>query len=576
MMKTSAKFYFNYTALLIFFPGSVNLFAQQQISLSGKVLDVRTSEPLPGASIVITGTDRGVTAGIDGDFLITVSPGDELRVTYVGYKTVREKVGKGAYVEISMEEESYAVGEVVVLGYGTESRKANLSVAVSGRKITEDIKSRSATLIESMQGQIAGVVISNNGGDPLSSPTVTIRGMGSRNGDAPLYVVDGVSGAPFNAEDVVSVTVLKDAASAAIYGTNVGSGGVILITTEKAREGNPTVSARVNYGVQSAWRKPQVLNAEEYVRVRTDAAKLNDVALPGGIDPDIYPYGQVTRTNWIDEIFRTGSMQRYAVSVNGGSSRMKAYASAEYGKMEGTLLNTRSEEFGAGLNVDFRINDKISVTERVNFTYSNGQGGVNTSSHTGVTAAAMFYPPSATVYDTDENGNFIYDSAGNRLFGGTVPSWANGLGVAGTFGEIVNPVATLMRLKQNRPAQRIFSTTSLVVNPFAGLKFTSGFSTGSSNYRYEDFSVRVLETGKTNDQNSRTLSYSRTNDRLWENVLSYDRNFDKHLVSAMAGYSMKYNAFSTSILSDLPDFATDSIHSFDIHSSLIIKSNLRQ
>jgi TonB-linked SusC/RagA family outer membrane protein len=560
MMKTNAKFYIKRLILLLFFSTAGICLAQQPINLLGKIIDARTSEPLPGASVVIAGTDKGVSTGIDGIFSISVFPDDELQVTYLGYKTVREKVSQRTYIEILLEEESYAFEEVVVLGYGAETRKANLSVAASSKKITEDIKSRSGNLIESMQGQIAGVTISNNSGDPLSSPTVTIRGMGSRNGDSPLYVVDGVSGAPFNAEDVVSITVLKDAASAAIYGTNVGSGGVILITTKKAQEGKPVVSARVNYGVQSAWRRPQVLNAEEYVKVRTDAAKVDNVAVPSGIDPDIYPYGQITRTNWIDEIFRTGNMQRYAVTVNGGSSQLKAYASAEYGKVEGALLNTHSEEFGSKLNVDFKINDKISLTERVNFTYSNGQGGINTSSHTGVTASAMFYPPSATVYDMDENGNFIYDSNGNKQFGGTVPSWAKDLGVAGTFGEIVNPVATLMRLKQNRPTQRIFSTTSLVVNPFTGLKFISEFSTGSSNYRYEDFSVRVLEIGKTNDQNSRTLSYSRTNDRLWENVLSYDRNFNKHLISAMVGYSMKYNAYN-SLDVTLYDFSNEDEYS---------------
>lgn len=539
------KFYSIFLVLSALFIGGGQLSAQSQINLTGKVLDAKTTEPLPGASVFVTGTNRGVSAGIDGSFSILVSPNDELNISYMGYKTSREKINKRTHIEILLEEETHLFNEVVVLGYGAETRKANLSVAASNKKIGEDIKSRAGDIIESMQGQIAGVTISNNSGDPLSSPTVTIRGMGSRNGDSPLYVVDGVSGAPFNMEDVVSITVLKDAASAAIYGTNVGSGGVILITTQKAREGKMTVTARANYGVQSAWRKPQVLTAEEYVKIRTDAANIDGTAIPSGIDPNIYPYGQVTHTNWIDEIFRTGNLQRYAVTINGGSNQLKAYASAEYSKVEGTLLNTYSENFGSKLNVDFKINDRISLAERVNFTYSNGQGGINTSSHTGVTASAMFMPPSANVYDLDQDGNFIYDFNGDKKFGGTVPSWAKDLGVAGTFGEIVNPVATLMRLKQNRPNQRIFSTTSLVVNPLTELKFTSEFSISSNNYRYEDFSVKVLEIGKTNNQNSRSLSYSRTNDWLWENILAYDRNFNKHLISAMAGYSMKYNSYNS-------------------------------
>ena len=548
MMNKCMKLKFTVFIFLFFFLSGGYLFAQQQ-NLTGTVRDAQTSEPLPGVSVIITGTSRGVATGADGSFSLSVSADDELTFSYLGYKAVREKVNRRTSIDILMEEDFFLFDEIVVLGYGAEARKADLSVAASNRKIDEDVKSRSGNIIESLQGQIAGVTISNNGGDPLSSPTVTIRGMGSRNGgspdgESPLYVVDGVSGAPFNMEDVVSVTVLKDAASAAIYGTNVGSGGVILITTKKAQEGKVVVTFRANYGVQSAWRKPEALNAEEYVRVRTDAAKVDNVAIPSGIDPNIYPYGQVTHTHWIDEIFRTGKMQRYAVTVNGGSSQLKAYASAEYSKTEGTLLNTYSENFGSKINVDFKINDIVSLSERVNFTYSNGQGDLNTSSHTGVTASAMFMPPSATVYDMDQNGNYIYDSNGNKVFGGTVPAWARDLGVAGTFGEIVNPVATLMRLNESRPRQRVFSTTSLVVNPLSGLKFSSEFSVGANNYRYENFAVRVLEIGKTNDQNSRRLSYSRNNNWLWENVLSYDRTFNKHLISAMAGYSMKYNSYN--------------------------------
>jgi len=521
------------------------LTAQQQINLNGKVIDAQTAEPLPGANVMVVGTTKGDVTKSDGSFTISVLPNDELEISFIGYKTTREKVNNRATITILLEEDVFSYEEVVVLGYGAETRKANLSVAASNKKIGDDVKSRSGSIIRSLQGQIAGVTITNNGGDPLSSPTVTIRGMGSRDGDSPLYVVDGVQGAPFNAEDVVTVTVLKDAASAAIYGTNVGSGGVILITTRKATAGKIQVTFRANYGVQSAWRKPKMLNAEEYVKVRTDAARVDGTAVPSGIDPSIYPYGQVTRTNWIDEIFRTGQVQRYAVTINGGSEQLKAYASAEYNKTEGTLLNTYSQDFGAKLNLDFKITNWLSLTERVNFTYSNGQGGVFTSGHTGVTAAAMFMPPSATVYDKDRDGNIILDANGNKKFGGTVPTWARDLGVAGTFGEIVNPVATLMRLNQNRPNERIFSTTSLVLNPLPGLKVTSDFSISSNNYRYEDFSVRVLEIGKTNDQNSRNVNYARTNSWLWENVASYDRSFDKHLISAMVGYSMRYVGYNS-------------------------------
>lgn len=524
----------------------------QQIRVSGTVVDAKTADPIIGANVIQTGTTSGTITDIDGKYSLEVPADGELTVTYVGYHPMVVKVANRTEINFRLEEDAVLLGDIVVLGYGQESRKANLSVAVSNKEINESIKSRSTDIMGALQGQIAGVTISNNSGDPLSTPSVTIRGKGSRDGEAPLYVVDGVSGAPFNMEDVETITVLKDAASAAIYGTNVGSGGVILVTTKKAKAGKIAVSARASYGIQSAWRKPEVLTAEEYVKVRTDAAHVDGVSVPNGINPEIYPYGQVTRTNWIDEIFRTGQIQRYAVTLTGGSEALKAYASAEYNKTEGTLLNTYAENFGSKINLDFQITKWLSLSQKVNFTYTNGQGGTdelnknrqsgfNTSGHTGVTAAAMFMPPSATVYEMDQQGNYVLDAYGNRLFGGTVPLWAKDLGVAGTFGEVVNPVATLKRLNQNRPNQRLFSTTSLAITPLAGLRLSSEFSIGTRNNRYEDFSVRILEIGKTKDENARTLNYSRQNNWLWETVASFDRTFNKHQVSLMAGYSMSYN-----------------------------------
>lgn len=518
-----------------------NLLAQQ-VKVSGIVTDAKTSEPIIGATVTQIGSNNGIMTDIDGRYTIMVAGSGELKVSLLGYKTRSVSINGKTEINISLEEEDTKLNEVIVLGYGQEARKANLSVTISNIAIDQDVKSRTSSLIGSLQGQIAGVTIANNSGDPLSSPSVTIRGVGSRNGDTPLYVVDGVSGAPFNMEDVESVTVLKDAASAAIYGTNVGSGGVILITTKKAKAGKALITARANFGVQSAWRKPQVLTAEEYIKVRTDAANIDNVSIPNGINPDTYPYGQVTRTNWVDEIFRTGTVQRYTATINGGTEDMKAYGSVEYGRTQGTLINTYAENLGARLDVDFKVSKAVTFSQRVNFLYKNGQGGVNTSSHTGVTAAAMFMPPSATVYEMDQNGNYVLDSGGNKIFGGTVPTWAKDLGVAGTFGEVQNPVATLNRLNQSRPDQTLFATSRISVAPIAGLKLYSEFSPSSNNYHYEDFVAKVPEIGKTNSQNSRRVSYSKTFKWLWETVASYDQSFDKHLVSGMVGYSMSYRA----------------------------------
>lgn len=512
------------------------------IRVTGRILD-SSSQPLAGAMVLQSGTTNAAITNVNGNFALTVPSDGEIQVSYVGYKTAVENVAGRTNIELRLEQDAKTLQEVVVLGYGQAQKREDLSVAVSQKKIDEATKSRSTDIIGALQGQIAGVTITANGGDPLAKPTVTIRGMGSRDGNAPLYVVDGVAGAPFNGDDVETITVLKDAASAAIYGINVGSGGVILVTTKKAKQGAVSVSARLSSGFQSAWRKPEVLNAEEYVKVMSNAFKANGRDIPDAINPDKYAYGQKTRTNWIDEIFRTGLLQRYAVSLSGGTETVKAYASAEYGKTQGTLLNTWNENFGAKANIDFKITNWLSFSQRLSYKYTNGQGGVGTG-HTGVLAAAMFMPPSATVYDEDKNGNPIYDANGNRVFGGTVPSWAKELGVAGSFGEIQNPVATLKRLNQHRPNQSLYSTSGISIRPFDGFKVTSDLTASTDNNRYEDFKARVTEIGKTNDENTRTLSFSRNNSFLWESVASYDKTLGRHEISAMAGYSMKYNRYN--------------------------------
>jgi len=562
--------------LFVFLVCTAYVYAQE-ITISGNVQDARTREPIIGASVFNPGTNQGTITDYDGNYTLKVAPDSEIRISYVGYQTTSISVGTRTVIHVLLEESSTALNEVVVLGYGQESRKANLSVAATNKEINESVKSRATDIVGALQGQIAGVTISSNGGDPLKKPSVTIRGRGSRgkataenrgtrNEEEPLYVVDGISGAPFNMEDVESITVLKDAASAAIYGTNVGSGGVILITTKKTKAGKAAVTARANFGIQSAARKPEMLNAEEYVKVRTDAAHVSGVSIPSGINPELYSYGQTTRTNWIDEIFRTGFIQRYAVTVTGGSEELKAYASAEYSKSEGTLQNTFAENFGGKLNMDLKINRWLTLSERINYKYYNGQGDLNTSSHTGVIASAMFMPPSATVYETDQNGNYVLDSNGNRQFGGTVPLWAKDLGVAGTFGEVANPVAYLKRLNQYRPEQTLFSTTSLAFDIREGLKLRSDFSASTENKRYEEFTSRVTEIGKTNDENSRKLRYSRKNTWLWETVATFDRTFDKHLVSAMAGYSMSYEGFNELEVAAY-DFSDESTYSQHVVNS---------
>jgi TonB-linked SusC/RagA family outer membrane protein len=513
--------------------------AAQDVTVRGTVTDLNGT--LPGATIAVKGTTTATTSGIDGSYAITVpSSGAVLVFSFLGYATQEIPVGSRSVIDVTLAETAKAIDEVVVIGYGTQ-RKSDLSMAISTINVDQKLKSRASDISSVLQGQLPGVTIQMNGGDPFSGATYNIRGRGSRDGDDILWIVDGVPNAPYNFEDVESITVLKDAASAAIYGAQVGSGGVIVVTTKQAQAGKVKVDVNVSQGFKRAWQLPNVVTAEQYTQLWQDAknSSPNIVNIPNAYDRDLFPYGAVTRTNWLDEVFRTGQTQHYAVSLSGGSETIKTFASFQYDRNEGTLLNTYSESLGGKLNADFQVTKWLKFSERASLSYSNGQGDVSNSSHTGVLIGALLYPRSLTVYEYDKNGEPLYNADGSQKFGGSLPLWATDEGVSGGV-DFGNPVATLMRLRQNRPAANIFSTSTLEVKPLSALTLRSDFTIGLMPSRYEEFSPMVPETGKQNLANYREVNSTWRWRYLWETTATYAAAFGEHNLSAMAGYSMKY------------------------------------
>lgn len=528
-----------YSSLFLLFFVSLSVFAQD-ITVRGKVTDSQLSEPIVGATVLLEGTTIGQTTNLDGNFSISVPPNGILTFSFIGYKSKSIPINERRELNVTLEEDMFTTEEVVVVGYGGQKR-SSLSTSISTVKVGDEIKSQPTSLFSALQGQIPGVTISKNGGDPLSGLNIVIRGQGSRKGDPVLFVVDGVPGAPYNEQDVESVTVLKDAAAAAIYGANVGSGGVILITTKKAKEGKVVVTAKVQTGIQQAVNLPTVLTAEQYNKVRTDAFAADGRPAPLGCDPNLYAFGQTTRTDWVNEIFRTGSMQNYAISLSGGSDKLRGLASFEYNKVEGTLHNTYARNIGIISSLDFQLSKQVSFSQKLSYKYSDGQGGVSNGGHTGIIASAMFYPRSATVYEQDKEGNYVLDGNGNKTFGGTVPLWAKDLGVAGTFGEIQNPVASLHRMAQKRPSNSLYSTSTITIKPLEYFTIKSDFTANGYFNRNEEFNYRKPEIGKPDLNNSRRIDNSLGYGYLSETVFIYEQYLKNHHLSAMAGASFKYN-----------------------------------
>lgn len=541
-------------ALSLFSPAAVaaapgvsgtNVITQANVRVTGKVIDSK-GEPIIGATIREVGTKQAAVADIDGNFSITVKTGARLQVSSLGY-TSKSLTAQSGNMTITLDEDATTLGEVVAIGYGSQ-RKQDLSTSITSVDLDKGMKSRPSTLQSMLQGAMPGVMVQSNSGDPLATPSISIRGRGSRgtddnynSGDGVLYVVDGVPGAPYNIEDVESITVLKDAASAAIYGASVGSGGVIVITTKQAKEGKIRVSVNVSHSFKNATNLPTSLTSEQYNKVWADAVNTYGGSLPSRANPEIFPYGAVTRTDWMDEIFRTGSLDHYALSLSGGSENIKSFASVSLDKDKGVLLNTYARKLGAKANIDFKINKYISLKEQVTYQYTNGQGDVNTG-HEGVLANAIFYPRSATVYDYDKDGNALYDDYGNPLYHGTIPRWAAAEGISG-YGDLLNPVALLQRLDQKRPAHQLYSTTTLEVKPITPLTVQSRFTAGFESNEFDEFRKRVTEPGKTTNENYHNITHSNTNSWLWETTANYTQEFGKHIISAMAGFTMQYEKY---------------------------------
>lgn len=423
----------------------------------------------------------------------------------------------------SVKEKS--IDEVVVVGYGTQ-KKSKVSGAVSEASL-DKLGSRSLSGVgEVLQGKAPGVTVVNEGGDPNGTPRVNIRGLGGINGESPLYVIDGVvfNGTPsINPNDIQDISVLKDA-SAAIYGAR-SSGGVILITTKRGKKGTLTVDFDVKYGINQAWRLKKSLNAAEFQDVMhaafENAGKLS--SLPLAFNAEKYPDGRVTRTDWMNEIFRTGTLQEYNVNLSGGSEKSKFFVGMNHRNVEGILLNTQAKRYNFRVNSEHKVKDWLTIGENMYYNYSDGNTADTQSGYTGALIAAMYYPPNVPVYTP------------TGAYSGLPIS------VAGGYGDMINPVAYLNRISIRNP------THEILINPYAeitlakDLKFRSNFSQSFKLGNVKNFTYRVLEVGKIFDTNSLEYQSNNYSTALAEQLLTYKISLGKHNFDFLAGFTFQKN-----------------------------------
>jgi TonB-linked SusC/RagA family outer membrane protein len=381
---------------VMFLVGSL-VTAQQ--SVSGTVVDP-SGVPLPGVNVVIKGTNSGTSTDFDGNFSINASDTDVLIFSFVGFKDQEAAVGNNTSFSISLEEEASFLDEIIVTGYGTQTRR---EVTASIIKVDSETIERVAagSSVDAIKGQVAGVDITSAGGRPGQSPQVQIRGRRSISAsNDPLYVVDGIpvtssvgGGAIFDIapQDIESMEILKDAAATAIYGSR-GANGVIIITTKRGQQGEQTqVSYSGYYGVTEVANIPDMMNGEQYKAMRAEAFRKNannEFSYDGSIETDLYVlfdgeqalvdnYQAGQDVDYLDLVLRKGSQQSHNVSARGGTEKTSYNASLGYFFEEGVVPGMDYERITARLNLDHRINDMFKFGMSTTLTQATNNWGSN-------------------------------------------------------------------------------------------------------------------------------------------------------------------------------------------------------
>lgn len=484
-----------------------------EIKIIGIITD-ETGAPLPGASILEKGTSNGVSTDFDGNYTISVTDENAtLVVAFIGYASKEIPVLGKIEINVALKEDAAKLDEIVIIGYGSVAKK-DLTGSVG---VVDNIGERPVTSTAAgLQGSVSGVTISNTGGDPTAQPTIQIRGLGTVNNESPLYVVDGVPyfGGPINPFDIASISILKDASSQAIYGVRA-AGGVILVTTKKGRNGKLSFDFNSFSSMISA-KQPKALSAADRVKYLTEA----------GFDTTSNPveYSTINKTNWVDEIFRTGVVQNYDIGVRGGNEKYTFASSIGYNKTEGTLINTNADRLTFRLSSSFKVNDKLKIGENIYYTRTSGNsvftgttdenGG---QSYNGIIAQAIKTNPSVAVYDADGN-------------------YSDLLSVS-----TINPVSTLNRLDVEDVNQDFFANLYFDYKILDNLKLKSSFGINSKTRNFQQFKPKSPEVSKTRtDQNSLDYLTGEQQDWSLETTLTYNDTFkDVHNLTLLAGNTLQ-------------------------------------
>lgn len=528
---------------------SINSFAEQKLSYVDQkkanitgVVKENDGTPLIGVSITVVGTKSGTVTNLDGQFSIEAAPSDILEISYIGFANKKITVGTRKHFNITLQEESKALDEVVVIGYGTV-KKSDLTGSVSTVK-TDDIADIPVPRVDQMlQGRIAGAEFVSTSGEPGAGTSIRIRGTRSISAtNEPLFVVDGVMDAitdlnDLNPSDIKSIEVLKDASSTAIYGSR-GSNGVIIITTKSGDSNDKTkFTFRADIGFSQLPKYLNVMNAAEFAQLQND--RFYFFSKENSSKPiEEYPYPDPLSlgegTNWTREITRTAPYQNYFLSSSGGDKKTTYYFSANYNNSQGIIINSGLKRYQGRLNIDRKINKYVKSGLKINYTYiDQEQNKADLGTHTLWYRSALFLAPVIPAYKEDGS----YNDWNSQWYSGTL---------------FDSPLAVSELTRKDMLRKTLNAMIYAEVRPIENLLLKSYISFYNYDRYLDRFSPSTLPTRANKGQGAYAYKNSfKDNNILNENTISYNTQFDNHKLDFLYGFT--YQTFWNNSMSQSGD-----------------------
>ena len=506
----------------------------QDIKVQGVVTD-ETGEAVIGATVMQKGTSNGTVTDFDGNFSLSVPANATLAISYIGFTTQEIPVGGKTDFSVVMKDESHALSEVVVIGYGT-MRKSDLTGSV-GSLSSKDMDSPVTNIGQAMQGKVAGLQVVD-AGKPGDNVSIKIRGLGSINNCDPLVVIDGVPTDlglnNLNMADVERLDVLKDASATAIYGSR-GANGVVMITTKKGKSGKGTLSFSGNFSVQNATNVPDMLNGGQYAALSNDM--MNNAgynANPAWSNPSSVANG----ANWMDELLRTGYIQNYTVSYSGGGEKSHYYVSGGFLNQTGTVKSVDYRRFTFQENSDAQVTDWLKVSNNITVSADRKRQG---SYDIGSALRAL---PIYTI--KDENGE-----------------WTGPEGNSNWYGSTRNPIGPTVTDKRKTNGYNFLGNLTAELSLTSWLKFKSTFGLDAKFWYIDNYTPKYAWKPTPTEESSRYKSDNKSFTYLWDNYFLFDYTFaKKHHLSLMAGTSAQWN--NTDYMNAQKNvFAFENVHEMD-------------